>query len=365
MALIHAGWTWSAVMPSSIDPSPYRDLQQRCSQLGHPLSATLEVTYHCNLRCRHCYLCDHHDDPERELSLSEIISLFDQLAVMQTLFLTLTGGEFFLRPDAFDILQAARERGFVVNLFTNGTLLTGPDFARVAAALPRQVHISLLGLEELHDRTAGQKSAFRKTLAAMDGLRAEGVHVVAKIILTREAIPQLEALKELARKHADSRVISADLVPTIDNRPMPQGMNPGCEDLCSLLVDTHPRRGIPAEKNPQSPVCSAGRSLLAINPFGMVMPCIGLRREIGSLRLRPLKEIWEEEPFRVLRSLTYGDLTGCRACPDRRYCLFCPGLSWHEKRDLISPVPAICSRAAKIRTLLEERMEREDRDDHP
>ncbi|MHC4886155.1 MAG: radical SAM protein [Planctomycetota bacterium] len=329
-----------------------KDLQQRCSDAGHPLSATLEVTHRCNLRCRHCYLCDHHQPPQPEMTLAEITDLFDQLVDLQTLFLTLTGGEFFVREDAYEILDAARARGFVINLFTNGTLIHPEGIERIAAALPRQVHVSILGLEELHDHIAQQSGAFQQAIETMDRLRAHEVQVVAKIILTRDAIPQLDALKALAENHADHRVISADLVPTIDNAPVPKGMNPSCEDLCSIVAPEQLQRREPTRRPESAPICSAGRSLIAISPYGEVMPCIGLRKVVGTIREFPLKTLWQNDFFKELQCLTYGDLTACKDCEENRYCLFCPGRSWHECGDLVTPVPDVCERAAKIHALL-------------
>ena len=75
-------------------------------ELGIPLSVQLDLTYRCNERCVHCYL-DHED--HGEMTTAEIKHLLDEMAAAGVLFLTLSGGEIFLRKDFFEILEYARE----------------------------------------------------------------------------------------------------------------------------------------------------------------------------------------------------------------------------------------------------------------
>ena len=95
------------------------------ASLAHvPLSALFEVTHRCNLGCEHCYLTEGpvgRPRPTREeLTLEEICRALDQLAGEGTFFLTLTGGEVFMRRDFIPILAHARSLNFSVTIFTTG-----------------------------------------------------------------------------------------------------------------------------------------------------------------------------------------------------------------------------------------------------
>ena len=70
------------------------DMGARALKLGIPLRVHLDLTYRCNERCVHCYL-DHED--HGELTTAEILDLLDQMAAAQVFFLTLSGGEIFMR----------------------------------------------------------------------------------------------------------------------------------------------------------------------------------------------------------------------------------------------------------------------------
>src|SRR6266498_1668478 len=92
-----------------------QEMGARAQRLGIPLGAQLDLTYRCNERCVHCYL-DH--DDHGEMSFAEIKDLLDQLAAAGVFFLTISGGEIFLRPDLFDILEHARGLMFSVKIKT-------------------------------------------------------------------------------------------------------------------------------------------------------------------------------------------------------------------------------------------------------
>src|SRR5262245_64118601 len=119
--------------------SHYDRLVRVASRAHIPLAVLFEVTHRCNLGCSHCYLTEGpmgRPKPTRdELTFDEIRRVFDQLADAGTLFLTLSGGEVFMRRDFLEIVAHARACGFSVTVFTTGTLLT-PETAAQLADLP-------------------------------------------------------------------------------------------------------------------------------------------------------------------------------------------------------------------------------------
>lgn len=60
-----------------------------------PLDVCLELTHRCNFRCQHCYIPDF--TTPNLLTTQRILQLLEELREAGTLFLTLTGGEMFLR----------------------------------------------------------------------------------------------------------------------------------------------------------------------------------------------------------------------------------------------------------------------------
>ncbi|HEY7699459.1 MAG TPA: radical SAM protein, partial [Vicinamibacteria bacterium] len=99
-----------------------RDVVNKWIENRVPLSGSLELDLRCNLRCLHCYRDG--EWPKGILDTDEVKSVLDQIAEAGTIWLLLTGGEIFLRPDIFEIYDHARKLGMLVTLFTNGTMIT-------------------------------------------------------------------------------------------------------------------------------------------------------------------------------------------------------------------------------------------------
>src|SRR5690348_14825719 len=90
----------------------------------YPLFCQWEITCRCNLRCVMCYT-DCFNTPEKirtELSTAEIFRIMDELREAGGTEICFTGGEPLARPDFFEIYERAILSGFLVTVFSNGTL---------------------------------------------------------------------------------------------------------------------------------------------------------------------------------------------------------------------------------------------------
>lgn len=89
-------------------------------------SASVDVTYRCNLRCRHCFDFGGECAYE-EMNDDELISVFRQLALIDLSSICICGGEPILR---FDLIRRAvrlvkeLNRGTLVSMVSNGILWT-------------------------------------------------------------------------------------------------------------------------------------------------------------------------------------------------------------------------------------------------
>src|ERR1043165_5468403 len=125
------------------------EMNQKALDMGVPLTVHLDVTYRCNERCVHCYL-DHED--HGEMTTSEIRDVLDQLAAAGTFFLSLSGGEVFMRRDFFEIVEHARRLLFNVKVKTNGVMIREPEARRLRQLGVEQVQISVYSHRpEVHD----------------------------------------------------------------------------------------------------------------------------------------------------------------------------------------------------------------------
>jgi MoaA/NifB/PqqE/SkfB family radical SAM enzyme len=91
-----------------------------------PVNVVISMTARCNKKCNFCYFKDQLNPPDAarlELSLEQFEKLLDHPLVSRALRINLTGGEPLLNKDLFFMIRAARKRGHIVNVVTNGLLL--------------------------------------------------------------------------------------------------------------------------------------------------------------------------------------------------------------------------------------------------
>src|SRR5215217_2522738 len=100
-----------------------RRLLGEAVRANQPIACVFEITPRCNLRCGFCFVAL---DPYRGpyLDTAQVREALNRLADAGILFLTLTGGEICSRRDFPEIYRHAVDRGMLVTLFTNGTMLT-------------------------------------------------------------------------------------------------------------------------------------------------------------------------------------------------------------------------------------------------
>src|SRR5215467_11599283 len=113
-----------------------------------PLDVAIELTHRCPLNCQHCYNnLPMGDSAARssELTSEEYRRLLDQLQGAGVLWMLFTGGEIFGRKDFPEIYKEAKRRGFLVTLFTNGTLITPALADMLAEYRPFEIEITLYG----------------------------------------------------------------------------------------------------------------------------------------------------------------------------------------------------------------------------
>src|SRR5881628_2305408 len=114
----------------------------------YPLLGQWELTCRCNLHCVMCYT-DCFNTPDRlreELTLAEILRVMDEIHEAGCLELILTGGEPLARKDFLDIYAYAKQKGFLVTVFTNGTLLNERLVEFWTQYPPAMIEISFHGL---------------------------------------------------------------------------------------------------------------------------------------------------------------------------------------------------------------------------
>jgi radical SAM protein with 4Fe4S-binding SPASM domain len=331
-----------------------------------PLHVMLELTNHCNVWCRHCYISDR--PPKGELTLDEFKGILDQLAEAGTLFLTLSGGEALIHPDFFEIAAYAREKDFSLTLFTNGTLITPRVADRLVELCPQRVEISLLGgLAATHDQIVQTAGSFDKALRGARLLVERGVFVQLKMTWMRENIEEAEQIQALVEEIGASAFRSAYMVihrrdgsaEVADMRATPEQLRA----VARRAYEQHGEKGIPPEPEPlteeqkrETSPCGAGQSSCCIDSYGNVYPCAAIDTVLGNLREESFAAIWRgSEELKQIRAIRIADLPECSTCHLFMRCSRCAGLAKMETGSLLAASPQACVVARAFEDFFQEK----------
>lgn len=330
----------------------YSDFVDRAAQNLIPISAGIELTDGCNLRCRHCYKTDHVRKPD-ELSEAEWVSVLESLAEAGCLFLTLTGGEMLVRPDALRICEKARRIGFAIRIFTNGVLVDGSAAERIAALRPLSVEVSVYGPDaDLHDSVTRVRGSYGRTIEGVRSLVSNGASVIMKSPVMTVNAGSIEGLLDLSRSLGAELRLDLDMVPMENGNDEPLDFRLGDAALEDVLSNPWMKERL-VVFNAEPPVdehdiCGAARRTCSISSVGDVYPCNQLLTPAGNLRQRSFAEIWSDSAeMNRVRSLRIADLCEtCRSCSRLGYCGRCGALALSEDGDYLGKSSWACRVAA-------------------
>lgn len=143
---------------------------------GLPLQLVYFVTGECNLRCKHCfYVTNHNKRKKEELSLDEIKKIFSKRE--KFLWISLTGGEPFLRDDLVQIAEIiCNNKINNLSIPTNGQLPQKIFLAtlKILKRCPQTyvtITLSLDGFPQTHNLIRGTRSAFQNVICTFEKLK--------------------------------------------------------------------------------------------------------------------------------------------------------------------------------------------------
>ncbi len=167
--------------------------------------ASIEVTRRCPLQCAHCYNNLPMGDAAArrgELTRDEHCRILDEMADAGCLWLLYTGGEIFARADFLDIYTYAKQKGFLITLFTNGTLdhagaspITSSSGARSRSRSPCTART-----RETYERLTGVPGSFERCMRGIDLLQERGLPLKLKTVAVSINKHEIGEMKRFAEK---------------------------------------------------------------------------------------------------------------------------------------------------------------------
>jgi radical SAM protein with 4Fe4S-binding SPASM domain len=330
-----------------------------------PVSGTIEVTRRCPLTCVHCYnnlpMADH-EASSTELTYAEHCRILDQLADIGCLWLLFTGGEIFARRDFLDIYTYAKRKGFLITLFTNGTLITPKIADYLAVWRPFSIEITLYGrTKETYDRLTGIPGSYEKCLRGIHLLLERQLPLALKSVAVTLNVHELHGMQEFADELGVTFKFDSMMNPRIDCSQSPLAVRLTPENCVALDLED-PRRvsewkliaqeyqgpANPPDRADEVYHCGGGVTSFAIDPQGGLSICVLSQKDKFSLRTGSLRDGWEGA-LRQVRARKITTPTKCTSCELKSsLCGMCPANGELENGDPEAPVDFLC-RVAHLR----------------
>lgn len=310
-----------------------------------------ELTFKCGLHCKYCYT-DCYNRPRNigeELKTREVKIILDKIFDTGVIWLCFTGGDPLARKDFLEIYSYARDKGFLITIFTNAYSMTKKTADHLKKSPPFVIETTLNGVtKETYEKISQVKGSFKK---AMDGL---GLILNSKLPLkiktqfTKDNIKEKSLIekfiKDLRLEFRPSYILHARLNGDLS----PCGLRVPPKEI---LGRSGNRKRLVNDCRPGADLfnCAVGESDgINIDPYGNMFPCSLIRKPVFNL----LEEDILSASSRLSVLVREKQFTGgskCRSCDLRESCLWCPGRALVETGDREAPIPYYCELAAAVR----------------
>jgi radical SAM protein with 4Fe4S-binding SPASM domain len=344
---------------------------------GSPFLVVWDVTYACNLKCKHCY-ANAGKKINDELSTEQAKQAIDTLSEASVPIVALSGGEPLVRSDLFELSKYAHEKGIYVAIATNGTLITKKKAQEMKKANIEFVQISLDGANvETHDNFRGIEGVFDKTIQGIKNAVQEGFFVNVASTATKHNYQEIPKIIDLCDNLGVNWFMMYNFIPTgrgkfISNNDLTSTQR---EELLKALYEkmkdnqckvnvlsTAPqfaRVALEYEKNNENktipthfynPIlsnklvnlagfiggCGCGRFYCAIRPNGNIDPCVFFPLTVGNIIKDDFQSLWKNNPIlKELRNRTFLK-DACELCEYKYFCGGCRARAYAYKNDYLA-----------------------------
>ncbi len=366
-------------LPTSEHKTDYPDINDA------PKSLDISLTGKCNLHCEYCFYAEEMES-RPDLPLEQWQTFFKELGQLAVRDVCLSGGEVFVRPDLWDLIDGVVANRMRYSILTNGTLFAVKSIKEFEMGKRRtrlnSIQVSIDGsCPEVHDKSRG-KGSFKRAIRGLRLLKDAGFPVTSRVTVNRYNVDDLENIASLLLEDVGLNGFGT-------NDAMPMGA--GCSNQASIallvgqqvtameslarLTEKYDGR-VQASAGPLAKwrsyremehakatgektarwqmgyltSCGCMFNKLAVHHDGLITPCnILAKLEMGRINRDSLKEIWKTHPtlqaLKDRRQIPMDQVPGCEDCEWTPFCNgSCPGLAYEMTGDFNRANPHDCYR---------------------
>ncbi len=285
-------------------------------------SAVFLVNKDCNQRCNFCLNSWKYKNHIKELSPKQKKRVIDELHNNGITSITLSGGEPLLDKSLFVLMDYASSKGMRIKLQTNGVMITKKMLNHLKKM--DSVLVSLEGTKGVHNKITGTNN-FEKAVGNIKLLKDNGINVSTNFTITNDNIKNIKSYLQLTKK-LGVKANFTRLYQSGCGRSNYKELNPSLNDFEIFLKELSKSKQ-PIHLLGPVPVCmlrkvnfkhsfatcAAGKTEIAINPNGDILPCPSWPFAVGNILKNDFKEVITNLEKATERS-------GCIDCSDFSIC---------------------------------------------
>ena len=300
-----------------------------------PVTAGLNITDNCNMRCIMCNSWRSHS--ANEFTTQEWKDVLGQLRGEGVRFVGFAGGEPLLRKDLAELVAYATSLGLRTEVTTSGYLLDEARANALFAAGLGSVVISIDGVGEQYEAIRGRE--WQRVERACELLskahKERTVRVVIGFVLMKPTLDHVEAVQALSERLGIPLVISlldasTYLFQLDDNQESfwirEEADKRRLAEVQRSLARSREADGMVRDsfsdiewfskyfKDPRQPglPCTVSQTRILVDSHGMVFGGCWAMGSYGCLRAQSLRQILRSEPYRAAhRRMFYKECPGC------------------------------------------------------
>jgi radical SAM protein with 4Fe4S-binding SPASM domain len=296
------------------------------------------------------------DAKRREMTAEEHFRVLDELVEMGCFWILYTGGEIFARKDFLEIYTHAKKKGFLITLFTNGTIINEQIADYLADWPPFAIEITLYGrTRETYEALTMIPGSYDRCLNGIRLLKERNLPLKLKTVATSINKHEVMAMRRFAEEELGVEFkMDGQINPRIDCSQSPLAVRLTPEEVVALdmaspkgsreylsLAKRDLERPPNLAHNDTVYFCGGGMSSFAINAYGEMGICVISQQSTYSVREGGVRRVWEGSLL-VLRTLKRTRMTKCSQCRIQSLCAMCPANGELEAADRESPVDFLC-----------------------
>jgi radical SAM protein with 4Fe4S-binding SPASM domain len=267
------------------------------------------------------------------MGTAKILDIIDQVTDAGCLYLLLTGGEPLLRDDFPLIYRHAKERGLLVTVFSNGTLITEKVLTLFSDLPPHEVEISLYGATAAtYERITGVRGFYEKCMSGIKLLADGKIKVNLKTILMTLNSDELFEMENIAKEFGARFRFDAAISPCIGGDKTPLAFRVSPAEAIEMEFSDHDRLRQwenffeESKKNILLDAlygCGAGVTGFHISASGYLQPCVMTLDIQYDLSEISFLKGWNDMISQLRVKRAPPDFA-CRGCEKINLCGYCP-----------------------------------------